>query len=374
MAQLLNSCPAAIDKSFGPWAGVGCRGGFDFTLFFEESILSIPLNCIFLFGVPWRTWQLMRQDAKVVNNFQRLLKAVSSSEMVGSIHKLICFNQVLSACLLCLSTALLALWVAADTHSVVKTQATLPTAALVFLSSLGFVLLSWMEHTRTIRPSFWLTMYLFFSTLLDLARTRTLWMTSSRRSIPVTFTCTMALRFIMLVIESIEKRGILLPKYKWASRGMTSSTLSRSCFFWLTPLFMTGYKRNLTLEDLDPLDPQLESEPLYKALSTKWDSSMYLLPQVTELAVSSVLTWRSLAPNKTAPGALFMAWIRAFTGPALVPVIPRLFQIAFTYTQPFLINQGIALAATPEVQPFDNWGYGLIGAYAIVYTGIAVRP
>lgn len=56
-----------------------------------------------------------------------------------------------------------------------------------------------------------------------------------------------------------------------------------------------------------------------------------------------------------------------------MPAVPKIFQIAFTYTQPFLVKQGIALAGMPEIQPYNNFGYGLIGAYAIVYTGIAVR-
>ena len=54
-------------------------------------------------------------------------------------------------------------------------------------------------------------------------------------------------------------------------------------------------------------------------------------------------------------------------------VIPRLFLIAFTYAQPFLINAAIKFASLPESQPYDNIGYGLIGAYFLVYTGIAVR-
>lgn len=31
------------------------------------------------------------------------------------------------------------------------------------------------------------------------------------------------------------------------------------------------------------------------------------------------------------------------------------------------------LAQLPKAQFFDNWGYGLIGAFALVYGGLAVR-
>lgn len=65
--------------------------------------------------------------------------------------------------------------------------------------------------------------------------------------------------------------------------------------------------------------------------------------------------------------------MKTFIGPLTIPIIPRLFQIGFTYTQPFLITAAINLAATPQTQQFNNNGYGLIGAYILVYTGIAVR-
>ncbi len=74
--MLQTSCSPAVDKSFGPWAGETCRGGFDFTLFFEETILTVPLQCVFLIGLVLRAQQLIREDAKVIYNFQRPLKAV----------------------------------------------------------------------------------------------------------------------------------------------------------------------------------------------------------------------------------------------------------------------------------------------------------
>jgi hypothetical protein len=77
MASSLPACPISVDDSFGPWAGQDCRGGFDFTLLFEESILSIPLQCIFLIVLPVRVWQLAKSDRKVKASTQRTFKAVS---------------------------------------------------------------------------------------------------------------------------------------------------------------------------------------------------------------------------------------------------------------------------------------------------------
>lgn len=64
MAQASPSC-AALDDSFGPHAG-NCRGGFDFTLLFEEAILTIlPLGVLFLV-LPPRVWFLLKRGKKVV--------------------------------------------------------------------------------------------------------------------------------------------------------------------------------------------------------------------------------------------------------------------------------------------------------------------
>lgn len=58
-----GSCPR-VDDTFGPWAG-SCRGGFDFTLLFEESILSLLPLCLLLLVVPLRIPYLIKRNIKV---------------------------------------------------------------------------------------------------------------------------------------------------------------------------------------------------------------------------------------------------------------------------------------------------------------------
>jgi len=57
----------------------------------------------------------------------------------------------------------------------------------------------------------------------------------------------------------------------------------------------------------------------------------------------------------------------------LVLVVPsRACLIAFTFTQPFLISRSIRFLTEPESSNTANYGYGLIGATALIYLGIAV--
>ncbi|GKT57765.1 ABC multidrug transporter [Colletotrichum tofieldiae] len=326
------ACPPGLDDSLGPWAGESCRGGFDFTLLFEEAVLAVPLQSLFLLVLPTCALRLARSDVKVVASTLRYLKACAF------------------ICLAALNVALLVLWTATPPSVVARTRATIPTAALGLVTSLGLGLLSWLSHERSVRPSFVLSTYLFLSVLLDTARARTLWMLGSHRIIPAVFTCTLALRAVMILLESTEKRRILVPQHKGYSKEVTSGTFNRSVFFWLTSLFVNGYRHILRLDDLYPLDPKLASGPLYRKLADAWDK----------------------VPDKTAPGALFNTWLRTFAGPVSAVIVPKLFQIAFNYAQPFLIDEAIRLASQPQTQLYNNRGFGLIGAYALVYTGIAV--
>ena len=53
-----------VDDTFGPYAG-DCRGGFDFTLLFQDSILSLLPLGVLLIVVPFRVSYLVRRSIKV---------------------------------------------------------------------------------------------------------------------------------------------------------------------------------------------------------------------------------------------------------------------------------------------------------------------
>jgi hypothetical protein len=63
------------------WAG-SCRGGFDFTLLFEETILQILPIALILILVPFRIVQLSQKRLKVVDSWLLLTKLVSSFPFV----------------------------------------------------------------------------------------------------------------------------------------------------------------------------------------------------------------------------------------------------------------------------------------------------
>ncbi|KAH7030673.1 ABC transporter [Microdochium trichocladiopsis] len=334
--QYIPSCPVGVDDSFGPWAGPVCRGGFDFTLFFEDTILTIPLYCLFLLALPVRVFQLARTDVKVVPSLHKRVKLAAA------------------AALAFVNGYLLILWATLPVDSPIHTSASVPAAVLALVASLGFVGLSLLEHERALRPSFVLTSSLGLSVLLDMARVRTIWLITenagSTTTIPAIYSLSFGLRVFMAVVETIEKHKIIVPEKHTPTVEDKTSSLSRSVFWWLMPLLRLGYGREIGLDDMYVLEEDLMPEPLSEQLAEAWEK----------------------VPNKKAPMALFSTWLKTFIRPVLSPVLFKLMNSAFSYSQPFLVTAGINLAAYPQTQPYNNYGYGLIGAYFLVYVGLAV--
>lgn len=226
-----------------------------------------PFSCLCSPPVPYAWQDQMSRSSPVPCAISKLL-------VVANLRQ--CYNGLTCRkcafiCLVVLNAALLVLWTTTPSSVILHTRATIPAAVLTLVSSLGLALLSWLSHERSVRPSFVLSTYLFVSVLLDTARARTLWMIGPHQTIPAVFTCTLALRAVMILLESTEKRRILVPQHKGYSKEVTSGTFNRSVFFWLTSLFVNGYRNILRLDDLYPLDPKLASGPLYNKLADAWD-------------------------------------------------------------------------------------------------------
>jgi hypothetical protein len=66
--------------------------------------------------------------------------------------------------------------------------------------------------------------------------------------------------------------------------------------------------------------------------------------------------------------------LRVLKWPILYPIFPRLILIAFTFCQPPLVSRLLTYLQEPPESQNANVGYGLIGAYGVVYFGMAVSP
>jgi len=148
------------------------------------------------------------------------------------------------------------------------------TLAASFLSCVSFfalVVLSDFEHCRTVRPSAIIQLFLFSTILLDLPRVRTAWLLDANYTAASIFTVTFSLRILLLALES---------RLKWKYTESPDNVppeerqgiFGRIFFWWLMPMFLEGYKRDLTMEDLFAIDDDLKGDRLLRRLTKSWNS------------------------------------------------------------------------------------------------------
>jgi hypothetical protein len=124
-----------VDNTFGPHA-YRCRGGLDFTLFFEETILTILPLALVLCISPFRILYLSKRSVKVNKGILLYVKWVSTNGLVATIlyiHLLmflLCQLAYLLYGVLCLT--LVVLW-SRPSAAMTRTRASIATAALSFL-------------------------------------------------------------------------------------------------------------------------------------------------------------------------------------------------------------------------------------------------
>ncbi|KAJ5383032.1 hypothetical protein N7517_000943 [Penicillium concentricum] len=308
-----------------------CRGGFDFSLLFEETILQILPILLMLIIIPVRLWHLSQRRIKVVGSWLVLIKLAAWLALLG------------------LQIAQTALWAIPAAYS---TKASVPANVILTIGVLALVLLSYAEHTRSVRPSFILNSYLFCSLLFDVAHSRTLWLRSVdtfNNILAIIATAAVGVKVVLFVLEAVEKRHILKSEYEGYPPEATAGFYNQAVFWWLNPLFKIGFTGVLRVEDLFTLDKELSSERLLARFDQKWSKVTTKSP--------NTLQWESL---------------KAVKWPLLAGVPARACVVAFNFCQPLLLERSLSFFNSPVNEGTQNIGYGLIGAYVLVYGGLAV--
>ncbi|KAB8223991.1 P-loop containing nucleoside triphosphate hydrolase protein [Aspergillus novoparasiticus] len=320
-------CSLQTDNSFGPAIDSGCRDSFDFTLLFEQAILGLVPAVAFLLVCPLRLQILVKSDVRTQPHLMRLAKLIMALVFAA------------------IQLALLISW-AKNTRP--NTKFSVASSAINLAVAAEIVVLSWVEDERSVRPSSLLAIYLLFTLLFDVVQTRTLWLSPGNILIPSLFTASVAAKTVMVLFESLGKQKYLIGPYQDLPPESTSGIVNRSFMWWLNRLFFRGFRSLLTTEDLDHLDKPLES------------------------AATAPKALRAWALRRRPERRFEFPWQmgRAFKGPLALTILPRLFLIGFTFSQPFLITS--ILKWLDNSHSASNHGYGLIGATLVIYLGMAL--
>ncbi|CAG8000629.1 unnamed protein product [Penicillium salamii] len=323
-----SQCSVELENVFGPIVASPCLHGFDFTLLFEETILTLlPLGLVSL-AAAVRIWKLHNALEKINRSWSYAAKELSWLLYI-SLH-----------------VVLLVLW---GRPNAPKTATTLPTEIATIGTSLALLYLSHLEHLRSIRPSTTLNVFLFFTLLFDLTRLRTVYFMSSTRSVTTLLAISWMIKSITLLLEATEKRPLLKKAYENSPIESTSGIINRATFWWLNQILWLGSKSQLTVGSLPALDSDISAASDSTVLAEKWRNANYYSP--------NSLLWTVISHHK---------W--AF----LQGVLPRLLHSGFCFGQPFLVERVLNFMNEPEHVNSTNYARGLVAAYAIVYIGIAV--
>ncbi|KAF7940314.1 uncharacterized protein EAE98_000441 [Botrytis deweyae] len=237
------------------------------------------------------------------------------------------------------------------------------------VAAISLALLSHFEHTRSFSPSFTIGSYLCTTVLLKAVTTRTYWLLANTDTgyihIAEASSVALLIQIIIIVLESWSKEHCLLENAKIAAEEL-ASFVDRSLFVWLDKLLLHGYRQNLTLLDLQPLDQTLgtfhlanDFHDIQKRPKREYPSEPF--PLIT-------------TPDLSYPVRRFglLGIILQCSGASIFfPVLPRICLTGFSFAQPFLATSLIAYFENQGSTTL-NAGYGLIGASFLTYAGIAI--
>lgn len=234
------------------------------------------------------------------------------------------------------------------------TRIFLASAALKVVSAFLMLVTSVVDHSKSPRPSVWLSIYLFFTILFDAVQLRTLFLSSDDRP-ELTYSSVasaeLAVKVAILTLEAQGKTRWLAWNIAEHSPEETAGVFSLGVFGWLNRLFLVGYRKVLAVKDLYPLDTALSA------------------PSLRGQFAKNLKRARSRG-NELGKFGLLKVLVATLWGPLLMPMPPRLALLGFTFCQPFFLHKLLEHLSRPEVQ--ENVGYGFIGASVLIYGGMAV--
>lgn len=233
------------------------------------------------------------------------------------------------------------------------TRIALPAAVLDLLASIVLVFVVHFEHFRTIRPSLLSCSFLSVVVLFDIARVRSAWLRFPEIAWTASITASLVAKLLVLAMESVEKRSLLREPEKELSKESTGGPFNRALFLWLNGLLKAGWKAVLRPEELPPVDAALGVEHVFTRLDVSW-----------------------LSVDQKRNYALLLAICKAFKREICAAVIPRLCLVGLSIAQPFMVGEAVTFLQHNDltVETSQNRGYGLLGAFALVFIMTAVSP
>ncbi|KAF8205910.1 P-loop containing nucleoside triphosphate hydrolase protein [Mycena galopus ATCC 62051] len=309
--------PCAQDASFGP--GSTCRE-LDFTFYFEQTILSLAPDLIFVVLAVPRLIYLKSQKDKLKHSALSYsffaLKGVAALFLVASTIASLVYSRNLLVLLFSLSLAA-------------------PIIQVITAVLLAFLVA--VEHFKSITPSTLVITYGFLKGLFSAAIMRSSIQIGNPNTTSTDLLALVAAAYLFQTLVEIfaGKHPALIDKR--IPRISTSSFVVRTLYLWLLPLMWFGRKKTLTIEDCGVIPLELGAN----ASTAPLRDVLVSIPKGDNYLVRA--SWK------------------AFPGLFLSPIVPRLLLLLASFAQPLLVSRMITFISNPE-QSSDR-GWALVGGF-----------
>lgn len=231
-----------------------------------------------------------------------------------------------------------------------RTGTTIPAASVDLVGAAALGAIVFLEHRHALRGSAFLGAYLLFAMIIDAIRSRSFYARHGMETLGLLAAFSAVARLCLLGLEE-------MPKTKWfigqeqretLSGEATSGYWSRSLFLHLNPMFATGFRTALGLQDLTELSAEYTSKTLYPKIKQAWYGSKLKRKH-----------------------ALIFTLLKSFKGMFLLILIPRLVETAFSYAQPFILLQVMRLVGKEPRETLQE-RIVLVFATFVTFIGLAM--
>ena len=145
-------------------------------------------------------------------------------------------------------------------------------SSVSLVAAICVISLIFIEHRRSIHPSLYLGGYLFLSILLDIPKTRSLFLRDSRsfRPLASVFSSSILVKVCLLMLEEMPKISVVNEMRKNVSAESISGAMNRCVFWWLNNVLFLGYRRLIELADLGVIQSKFDSSALLARVDKRW--------------------------------------------------------------------------------------------------------
>lgn len=157
---------------------------------------------------------------------------------------------------------------------------------------------------------------------------------------------------------TLQEVRAVVPVGKEAMSGFWN----RIFYLWLNQTLYSGFRVILNVDNLDNLENIFSSEALAERFNESWRKRKLVF-------INIYIHDLTLLANNTSKHSLARACLHATLGHVLAIVFPRLCLSFFMFVQPFFLE---AVVSAVEAKSQSNTKYGLLGAAALIYLGVAV--